>query len=233
MFLTGGVGRKLAEAVQFFVTFCGAMGYSFYASWSVSLAVLAVAPLMILCVLFLIKMNTSQTARANATYAKAGSIVSTAVSSIRTVLALNAVEKVIDLYQSATAEAYQGAVSEVWLVGLANGSNMASFLLSYVVVTLLGSYLLYDNVRDTGCDPSGTVDGVQRCDPAGADVLGALMGITFAAGVLPQLSVSVEAFIGTLMRIAWCARCLFGSDVASVPLCIQGPGPLAILQSWR
>jgi ATP-binding cassette subfamily B (MDR/TAP) protein 1 len=197
LFLKEGVGRKLAESVQFFTTFCGAMGYAFYADWRTSLAVLAVAPFMILSILFLLKMNTSQTARANATYAKAGSIVSTAVSSIRTVLALNAVEKVIDLYQSATTEAYEGAASEVWLVGLANGSNMASFLLSNVVVTLLGSYFLYDNVRDTGCDPSGTVDGVPTCDPAGVDILGSLLAITFAAGVLPQVSVCVEAFIGT------------------------------------
>jgi ATP-binding cassette subfamily B (MDR/TAP) protein 1 len=200
-FLEEGVGRKLAESVQFFTTFCGAMVYAFYADWRTSLAVLAVSPFMILSVLFLLKMNTSQTARANATYAKAGSIVSIAVSSIRTVLALNAVEKVIDLYQSATTEAYEGAVSEVWLVGLANGSNMASFLLSYVVVTLLGSYLLYDNVRDTGCDPSGTVDGVPTCDPAGVDVFGSLLAITFAAGVLPQVSVCVEAFIGTFIGV--------------------------------
>ena len=110
-------------------------------------------------------------------------------------------EKVIDLYQSATTEAYEGAVSEVWLVGLANGSNMASFLLSYVVVTLLGSYLLYHNVQDTGCDPSGTVDGVETCDPAGVDVLGSLLAITFAAGVLPQVSVCVEAFIGTFVGV--------------------------------
>jgi ABC-type multidrug transport system fused ATPase/permease subunit len=136
LFLTEGVGRKLAESAQFFTTFCGALVYAFYADWRTSLAVLSVAPFMILSVLFLLKMNTSQTARANATYAKAGSIVSTAVSSIRTVLALDAVEKVIDLYQSATTEAYEGAVSEIWLVGLANGSNMASFLLSYIVVTL-------------------------------------------------------------------------------------------------
>lgn len=180
------------------MTFCGAIGYSFYADWQTSLAVVAVAPVMVISVLFLVKMNSSQTARANATYAKAGAIVSTAVSAIRTVLALNAVEEMIRLYKEATAEAYQGAVSEVWLVGLANGCNMASFLLSYMVVTLLGSYLLYDSVRDTGCDPSGTVEGNPTCDPAGVDIFGALMGITFAAAVLPQISVAIEAFIGTL-----------------------------------
>lgn len=42
----------------------------------------------------------------------------------------------------------------------------------------------------------GTVDGNPRCDPAGVDVFGALMGVSFAAAVLPQVSVAVDAFIG-------------------------------------
>jgi ATP-binding cassette subfamily B (MDR/TAP) protein 1 len=142
----------------------------------------------------LIKMNSSLTVRANATYSKAGSIVTTAVASIRTILSLNAVPPIISLYQEATTEAYHGAVDQVWLVGLANGVQWGSFLLSYVVVTLFGSWILYDQVRDEGCDPSGTIH--DACDPAGVDVFGALMAITFAAAVLPQVSVSMEAMIG-------------------------------------
>jgi len=38
-----GVGPKLAQSVQFFVTFCGGIGYAFWASWKLSLAVLAIA----------------------------------------------------------------------------------------------------------------------------------------------------------------------------------------------
>jgi hypothetical protein len=41
LFLKEGVGRKLAESVQFFTTFCGAMGYAFYADWRTSLASLS------------------------------------------------------------------------------------------------------------------------------------------------------------------------------------------------
>lgn len=191
-----GVGKKVAEACQFIVTFVGGMGYSFYASWETSLVVLGVAPFMTLSVLFLVRMNTSQTARANATYARAGSIAYTAVTSLRTVLSLNAVPRVIEEYKDATQEAYQGAVSQVAWVGLANGSQMASFILAYVVVTLFGSWILYDNVRDTGCDPSGTNDAVLTCNPAGVDVFGALFGITIAASVLPQISVAIESFTG-------------------------------------
>lgn len=178
----------------------GSLVFAFYSSWQVSLAVLGITPFLVLSVSFLLKMNQSQIARSNATYARAGSIVSTAVSSIRTILSLNAAERTIDEYKAATKEAHDGAVEQVWLLGLAYGSQFASFMLSYVVVTLFGTWLLYDNVIDSGCDPSGTIDGNDRCDPSGVDVFGALMGVSFGAAVLPQISVSIEKFMGKFAK---------------------------------
>ena len=102
----------------------------------------------------------------------------------------------IDLYKEATQEAYDGAVTTFWLLGLANGSNYFVFLLTYIIVTLFGTWLLYDNVEESGCDPSGTVSGNDRCDPAGLDIFGALMGVSFSAAVLPQISVAIEALSG-------------------------------------
>lgn len=209
-----GVGAKLANALQFFVTFCGGIGYAVYASWQVSLAVLAIAPFVSLSAVFLIKMNASVTARANESYAAAGSIVNESVYNIRTILSLNAVEIMIQRFKKATQEAFDGATSQVAWVGLANGSNMASMLLSYVVVTLFGSWLLYDAVRDEGCDPSGSVEGRDRCDPAGVDVFGALMGVTFAAAVLPQISVTVEAFVSA-RAACYPAFCVMNRKTAS------------------
>ena len=189
-----GVGRKLAEGVQFMVTFVGGLGFGFYSSWVVSLVVLAVLPFVALSATFLVKMNQTQTARANSSYSKAGSIVYTAVSSIRTILSLNAVEQMIDKFFDATQEAYEGATNQVVLVGLANGAVMACFMLAYIPVTLYGSYLLYDNVRKTGCDPSGGVMFNEKCVPAAKGVFGALFGLTFAAMVVPQVSTTIEAF---------------------------------------
>lgn len=213
----GGVGRKLAEAIQYFVTFTGSLVFAFYSSWKVSLAVLAISPFLVLSVYFLLKMNQSQTARANATYARAGSIVNTAISAIRTILSLNAAERTIDEYKQATKEAHDGAVGQVWLVGLAYGSQFSSFMLSYVVVTLFGTWLLYDNVQDSGCDPSGTVEGNKSCDPSGVDVFGALMGVSFGAAVLPQISVSVEKFMGKCTCFAF-LTCLSGTVRSNIVL---------------
>lgn len=73
---------------------------------------------------------------------------------------------------------------------------MSSMVLGYLVLVLYGAFLLYDNVRKTGCDPSGTVPNTVKCDPDAAGVFGALMGIATAGSVLTQVSVGIEAFTG-------------------------------------
>jgi hypothetical protein len=78
----------------------------------------------------------------------------------------------IEKYEAATEEAYLYATKDVMKFGFANGAMMCSFLLSYVVVILYGSYLIYDNVRKTGCDPSGASLGAESCDPDGENVFG-------------------------------------------------------------
>jgi len=191
-----GVGRKLAEGVQFAVSFLGGLAYAFYSSWEASLVILSVVPFMTLSILFLVKITQSQTARSNESYSEAGSIVYTAVASIRTILSLNAVETMIDKFYAATTRAYEGAAGVVHLVGLANGLTMASYMLAYVSVTLFGSWLLYDAVRTSGCDPSGWVENKETCNPSAVNVFGSLMGISIAAAVLPQVAGTIESFTG-------------------------------------
>lgn len=188
-----GLGRKFGAALQFFVTFLGGLVYAFYASWRISLIILTTVPVLVASTLFLLKTNQTQSARASEGYAEAGSIVQTTVASIRTILSLNAVKTVIDKFSAATQNAFIQSVQLLHLIGAANGALMASMVLGYVVVALYGAYLLYDSVRETGCDPSGAQNNIP-CDPSGTDVFGSLMGITFAATVLPQVQVGVEAF---------------------------------------
>lgn len=119
------------------------------------------------------------------------------VSAIRTILSLNAIEQVIAAFKEATQEAYDGAVSQVFLLGVANASVMGSFLLGYLPLILYGSYLLYTAVSKSGCDPSDGIPNNETCDPSAFDVFGALMGITFAGAVVPQVATSLECFIGS------------------------------------
>jgi len=191
-----GLGRKLGEGIQFLITVAGSLAFAFWSSWRVSLVVLTIIPLMVGATTFLLKMTTTQTQRANSSYAKAGSIVYTTVSSIRTILALNAVEDVIQQFTTATQEAYVGASSQVILVGLANGIVMGVFCGVYIPVSWYGAYLLYDAVAETGCDPSGAVPNNVTCEPSAFHIFNALMGMTFAGAVLPQVSGAIEAFTG-------------------------------------
>ena len=115
---------------------------------------------------FLVRMNMTQTQRANASYAEAGATVYTSVSSIRTILSLNAVRAMIEKFNAGTERAYKEAVSQVHWLGVANGSVMASFLISFLLVPLYGAYLLYDQIRESGCDPSGAVPGAETCNPS-------------------------------------------------------------------
>jgi ATP-binding cassette subfamily B (MDR/TAP) protein 1 len=209
-----GLGRKLGAGLQFFVTFLGGLVYAFYASWRISLIILTTVPFLMGSTLFLLKTNQTQSARASEGYAEAGSIVQMTVSSIRTILSLNAVKTVIEKYSAATEKAYRQSIKLLHLIGAANGTMMASMVLGYVAVALYGSYLLYDNVTKTGCDPSGGVPSNESCDPDGADVFGSLMGITFAATVLPQVQVGVEALTGRRRRTSRNYTVAYLSDIS-------------------
>jgi ATP-binding cassette, subfamily B (MDR/TAP), member 1 len=55
---------------------------------------------------------------------------------------------------------------------------LGSFMLLYCVLTLYGSFLLYRDVQDEGCDPSGGLGdlGNGTCDSSGPEVFGAMLG---------------------------------------------------------
>ncbi|KAG7369599.1 efflux ABC transporter permease/ATP-binding protein [Nitzschia inconspicua] len=195
-----GVGVKLGLFVQFICTFIGGCTYAFYSSWTTSLVVLCTVPFMAVSGWFVVKMTTTTTQRANAAYAKAGSVAYTTASSIRTILSLNAVSTMIDQYVSATAEAFRSNTHQVGWLGFAGGCMMASFLLSSIVVPLYGGSLLWNQIQETNCDPSGAVFSNETCDPKAMEIFGAMFGIFLSASVLPQLSTILESF--TQARVA-------------------------------
>lgn len=98
----------------------------------------------------------------------------------------------IDKFTEATERACKAASDRGWKVGLANGSMMGSFQLSYMILTLFGSFLVYEAVRDTGCDPSASVPGSEPCDPTGNNVFGAFIGMSMAGMGVPFISASLE-----------------------------------------
>jgi hypothetical protein len=130
------------------------------------------------------------------------------VSSIRTILSLNGVEATIHKFVAATQKAYDEGVKLLRTIGMAKGMVMSTIILGYLVLVLYGAYLLYDQVRTTGCDPSGTVPNTTACNPEASGVFRALMGVTFAASALPQVSVGLEAFsAGCMLSVRRSLQC--------------------------
>ena len=188
-----GVGRKLAEAIQYSFTVIGGIAYAFWASWRVTLVVMAFAPLAMLPLYFLVQVNQSKSAMSTNSYAEAGAVAYSTMSNIRTVLSLNACSVCIEKFKAATEKALKSSARLVAYEGFLNGSMMATFMLFNITLTIYGSYLLYTGVREDGCDPTAGPGNVS-CDPSASDVFGSLFGIMFAAGVLPQAATSISAF---------------------------------------
>jgi len=116
-----GMGVKFGEGIQYIVTGLGGIAFALWQSWRVGLVILSVLPLLSFSALAVMKINQNQTASATKAYATAGSIAYQTVSSIRSVLSLNAIPNMIRLYADATKEAYETAVRPLLKVGLANG----------------------------------------------------------------------------------------------------------------
>jgi len=195
-----GLGRKFGEGVQFFTTGVGGIGYAMYASWRVALVVFAITPVISFCALMVVKLNQTKTSRGAEAYSRAGSVAYSSVSSIRTVLSLNAVQTMIDQYTDATQIAFKDATSILLGQGFFNGAMLGSFICLYCILCLYGSYLLYEDVRDTGCDPSAANSNNVTCENTGSDVFGAMLGIAFAAQGISQVGNFLEAF--TAGRVA-------------------------------
>ena len=63
---------------------------------------------------------------------------------------------------------------------------LGSFILLYCILVLFGTFLIWRDVEDTGCDPSDSMDNNSTCPQSGPNVFGAMMGVAFAAQGLSQ-----------------------------------------------
>ncbi|KAG7367565.1 ABC transporter permease [Nitzschia inconspicua] len=188
------MGRKFGEGIQFFTTGVGGVAYAMFASWQVALVVLALCPLISLSALAVVSLNQSKSTRAAAAYSTAGSVAYSTVSGIKTVLSLNAVATMIGKYREATQQALEIATGVLLKQGFANGSMLGSFICIYAILALYGTSLLYRQVVDGGCDPSGVVTNNVTCDTKASDVFGAMLGVAFAAQGISQVGTFLETF---------------------------------------
>jgi ATP-binding cassette, subfamily B (MDR/TAP), member 1 len=195
-----GTGRKFGQGVQFLSTGIAGIAFGFYSQWKVALLILTLVPVVVASGLWAMSLNQTKGARAEICYKSAGSIAYTAVSAIRTVLSLNAVPEFVRQYSVATEEAFTSSTASLWKEGLANGSLLGTFLFEYFALVLFGTWLIWTQVADSGCDPSGAVQGNVNCDASASEVFGSLLGVAFAAEGISQCGNSISSF--TAARVA-------------------------------
>jgi ATP-binding cassette subfamily B (MDR/TAP) protein 1 len=150
-----GLGRRFGELIENLTTGIAGVCLGLYSSWKVSLLVFAILPLISAASLNWIRVNQSKTQRAQECYQQANSTAYFTVSSLRTVLSLNALPKMIAQYQTATQLALESACSVLIQLGFFGGAVMAAVICLFVGVILFGSFVMYDDLRDTGCNPAG------------------------------------------------------------------------------
>eukprot|EP00934_Nitzschia_sp_Nitz4_P005837 Nitzschia sp. Nitz4//scaffold153_size53422//46055//50256//NITZ4_006766-RA/size53422-snap-gene-0.60-mRNA-1//-1//CDS//3329537277//5827//frame0 len=190
-----GVGKKFGMVFGSLVKALLSVIWGFVSSWKVSLVVLfGVLPIVTVSTVFLVRINQAKSVEAARAYKMAGKVALSTLASIRTILSLNAVTRQINLYATATLEAYKASSKRLWKQGFAAGSMVASMMILFMVVTLFGSYVIYSEVEDTGCDPSDAIPGQLDCVASGPAVFRVMFFFFFAADGLSGTSTALEAF---------------------------------------
>lgn len=77
---------------------------------------------------------------------------------------------------------------------------LGSFILLYCILALFGTFLLWSDVQDSGCDPSAGVSDNESCSNTGPKVFGAMLGVAFASQGVSQVGNFLETF--TAARVA-------------------------------
>jgi ATP-binding cassette, subfamily B (MDR/TAP), member 1 len=195
-----GIGEKLGNCVKYACIGIGCLAFALISSWRVTLAVLTILPIVAMASMALVHYNQTTSQRSALAYRKAASIAYSSVANIRTVHSLNAVPEMIRQYAIATQEAYRKMTSYLVKIGVAKGSVQGSFMLMYIVLTMYGSHLLYSELAETGCDPSGNVLDNPSCNQTGQELFNALIGVAFTGLGLAQLAACLEGI--TQARVA-------------------------------
>ena len=196
-----GVGLKVAEAIQFSITFIFAICLGFYYNAYISLLVTAMSPLVVYTSIKLIEVNSKASEAKTDSYAKANGIAYEVISSIKTILSFNGTNIFKEKYEQAIRFAEESGIQRSFDVGWITGALMNSFIAMYAGITLFGGWMLWMQVKENNCDPSGAADPRNKCnyfqnlpgEQNGAGIIIALLCISFGGQAFGQISTALEA----------------------------------------
>ena len=195
-----GFGLKLAEAVQFTVTFLTALIAGFYYNPYISLFTMGLSPLVVYTGIQIIEVNSKASEARTNSYAKANAIAYEVFSSFKTILSFNSGNVFKAKFTQAVATAEESGKERSFSVGWATGALMSSFIAMYAGITLFGGWMLWMQVEENGCDPSGAASPRNECnhfklsqEQHGAGIIIALLCIAFGGQAFGQISTALEA----------------------------------------
>ena len=200
-----GIGKKTAEGIQFFTTFAaGVIGALVYNPF-VALVVFGCMPLLAASGKMLVDVNSEAAEFSTTAYAKANAVAYEVLGNLRTILSVNGTSRMAKRYFDQTEAAEAMGISRSFKVGVANGGMMGGFLVMYCIMTVFGAWLLFSQVDEFGCDPSGAAEPRIKCDKYtwsremnGPSVLIAMFLVAFGGNAMGQIATSIEAI--TLAR---------------------------------
>ncbi|CAK8673197.1 unnamed protein product [Clavelina lepadiformis] len=144
------IGIKLSMIVMCLSLFVSSVTLAFVYSWKVALVGLALVPLMVIALVFLILVTEYFQTRELDAYSKAGAIVEEAISSIKTVAAFGCQLKEVGRYIENLKEAKRLGIMRVTGNGVClGGMYMANYIL-YAVTFYYGATLVIQNELKVG-----------------------------------------------------------------------------------
>lgn len=169
-----GLGDKLALLLQMIFAFIAGYGVGFYYSWSMTLVMMALAPLIVLSGSWMSKILASRTRVEQETYAVAIGIADEVFSSIRTVHSLNGHKRELKRFADALEAGRKTSIIKYFYMGIGVGFSNLCMYASYAIAFWYGSKLI---VEDPSFD-RGLIFTVFFSVMAGSSALG---------GALPHL----------------------------------------------
>eukprot|EP00892_Ulva_mutabilis_P010383 jgi/Ulvmu1/7717/UM039_0023.1 len=147
------ISHRVARALRTLSTFVLATAFAFQRSWEVAMVALALSPLVGGTTVLVAKAAQQAARKAHSTYAAAGALASQAIANIRTVVALQAEQRVLESFVGIVAAPRRFLSWGPAATAAAHSTVMAAEIVTYGLLLLYGA----SRVRDGDCSAGRVV----------------------------------------------------------------------------
>jgi ABC-type multidrug transport system fused ATPase/permease subunit len=156
------ISEKLGMLVSFIAMSIFLIGLSFWKGWKLTLALIAIMPVMILFTAYNSMISSKMTEKEQNAYAGAGSVAEEVFTNIRTVCAFNGQAKEIKRYDENILIAKKAGKLKFLLCGVGNGLMWFIYYANFAFAFWYGTHLVLDS-RETGDGEYGPQDILVVC----------------------------------------------------------------------